>query len=291
MAITSPGLVLAIDSIWGFIKPKIDALQKIGATDFSADAPGIDIKPGATIKVPIASVAAASEYNESTNNYRTGGSTTYGSLSCTHYLQGFDVSGADIDKGSNATRLKQMFSRRAGAGIGLACQNNARTALDALTASTGVTLPASPTLAQYIALGSDKTWLDKSASCLVLNGAELALVRGVCAAAHLAGSDDEIARYLGFGSIAYIPGMTARAVIAPPSSVGFLARVPAIIARYVQAGAETDPDSGLSIGVIVADNQDTNKQIVDADIWFGTATISSNALATAAGAIKVGTSA
>ena len=34
MAITSPGLALAIHPLFGFIKPTLDAIQKIGATDF-----------------------------------------------------------------------------------------------------------------------------------------------------------------------------------------------------------------------------------------------------------------
>jgi hypothetical protein len=52
MALTSPGLVLSIDALFGFIRPPVRKLARLGATDFSADAPGIDIKPGATIKSP-----------------------------------------------------------------------------------------------------------------------------------------------------------------------------------------------------------------------------------------------
>ena len=75
----------------------------------------------------------------------------------------------------------------------------------------------------------------------------------------------------------------------PPSSVGFIARVPEIIARYAQAGAETDPESGLSIGIVVADDQAHNREVVNADLWFGCALLSANAEATKAGVIKVGT--
>ena len=290
MAITAPGLTLAIEPLFGAIKPVLGTIQKIGATDFSAAAPGADIKPGTTVKYPISSIEQASEYNASTNNYTTGGSTSWASLTATHFLKGYDLCGEDIDKGVNASRIRQLFTLRAGGAIGRAVQSATSTALDGATASTGVTLPAAPTLAQYIALAADKAWLDRASSCLVLNGAELALVRGVCAAAHLAGSDDEIARYLGFGSLALLPGMTARAVIVPESSVGFLARVPAIAAKYVQAGVQSDPDTGLSVGIVVADDQANNRQIANADLWFGAAVLSANAAASTAGVVKVGTS-
>lgn len=45
MAITSPGLALAIHPLFGFIKPTLDAIQKIGATDFSDDAPASKSSP------------------------------------------------------------------------------------------------------------------------------------------------------------------------------------------------------------------------------------------------------
>jgi hypothetical protein len=73
--------------------------------------------------------------------------------------------------------------------------------------------------------------------------------------------------------------------------MGFLSRVPAIIANYPEAGVETDADTGLSVGIVIADDQATNKRVANADLWFGCYLISANAGATTAGAIKVGTSA
>lgn len=127
-------------------------LSRLGSTDFSAESPGVEIAPGATIKVPVSSVAAASEYNATSNNYLTGGATTFATLTATHYLQGFDIAGEDIDAGLSAPRIKQLFSRRAGAGIVMAAGNVVKAALDGCTASTGVKLPAAPTIDQYTAL-------------------------------------------------------------------------------------------------------------------------------------------
>lgn len=243
------------------------------------------------MKYPISSISAASAYNASTNHYRTGGATEWGTLTATHYLQGYDLSGADIDSGVDGPRVRQLFSRRAGAGISAAIQKTTADGLDGAAVSTAVTLPASPTISEYIAAGANLKWLDKASSALVVNGAELALIKGVFAAANMPVPNSEIAAFLGFADLVLVPGLTARAAIVPASSVGFIGRVPTIIARYVEAGAETDPDSGLSIGIVVADDQDHNRIIVNADLWFGVAVLSSNAAATTQGVIKVGTSA
>ena len=66
MAITSPALTLAMDAMFGNIKPVIDALKKLGATDFSADAPGFQVKPGATIKIPVSSIEASTTIRATT---------------------------------------------------------------------------------------------------------------------------------------------------------------------------------------------------------------------------------
>lgn len=290
MALASPGLVLAVEALFGYIRPAIANLAKLGATDFSDGAPGVEIKPGATIKVPVSSVAAASAFNAETNNYRTGGSTSWAELTATHYLQGFDLKGTDIDEGANAAKIKQLFSRRAGAGIALAAHNVAKAALDGATASTGVTLPAAPTIAQYVALGGSLSWLDKASAVLAVNGAEAGLIKGAFFDKGVSGDEAALAKYMGFQDIVVIPGLTARACVVPASSMGFIGRVPAIIARYVEAGAETDPETGLSVGIVVADDQDLNRQIVNGDLWFGATVLSANAGATTAGVVKVGTS-
>lgn len=289
MAITSPGLVLASHALFGQVKPLLDSLKKLGPTDFSADAPPVDIKPGATVKVPVSDVSKAGVYDATDNHYRTGGSTSWHTLTANHYLEGFDLTGVDIDSGVNAERIRQLFSARASIGIAMAVQDAVKTALNGVTASTAVTIPASPTLAQYVALAHAVDWADGSLCALAVNNAELAQIKGVFAAAHLAGSLDEIAEYMGFRSLVLVPGMTARAVIVPASTIGFIGRVPTYIARYVQTGAEVDEDTGLAIGIVVADDQDHNRQIVDADLWFGTTVLSANAGATTKGAIKVGT--
>jgi len=291
MAITSPGLVLAVEALFGFVRPTMVKLSKLGATDFSDAAPGFEVKPGTTIKVPVSSVSAASEYNEETNNYLTGGDTAWAQLTAVHYLQGFDLKGVDLDNGVNAAKIKQLFSRRAGAGIALAAHNAAKAALDGVTASTGVTLPAAPTIAQYEALAGTIGWLDKASAVLAVNGAEGGLIKGAFFDKGVAGDEQQLAAYLGFSDLVVIPGMTARACIVPPSSMGFIGRVPAIIARYAEAGSETDPETGLAVGIVVADDQGKNRQVVNGDLWFGAAVQSANAGATAAGVIKVGTSA
>lgn len=291
MALTSPALTLAVESLFGYIKPATDVMRKMGFTDFSADAPGVDIKPGTTMKYPLSSVTAASVYDASTNNYLTGGSTDWGTLTATHFLQGFDITGTNIDEGVNASRMKQLFSARAGAGIAYAAKNTIVSALDGTTASTGVQLTATPTLAQYDALAESTTWLDKGNAVLVVNGAEWANIKSVLHAAHLSATKEAAAEELGFKDIVVLGSMKARACIVPFSSIGFIARVPAIGVKYAEAGTETDEDSGLSIGIVVAEDQATNKQVVNGDLWFGVAALSANAVASSAGIIKVGTSA
>ena len=87
-------------------------------------------------------------------------------------------------------------------------------------------------------------------------------------------------------------GMTRRMCIVPYSSIGFIARVPALIADYEESGVETDEKSGLSIGIVVAEEQKLNRRVVNGDLWFGCAAISASANATSTkGIIKVGTAA
>ena len=292
MAITSPALTLAMDAMFGNIKPVIDALKKLGATDFSADAPGFQVKPGATIKIPVSSIEAASEYNDTSNNYLTGGNTDWATLTATHYLKGFDVSGVNVDQGCDAPKMKQLFTARAGAGIAAAVQNNLKSALDGATASTGITLKLitsseGPTIDEYLALGDTSTWLNKSTSMLALNGTLLANIKKVFAAQNIIGTPDELAQYMGFAGCVLVPGMTARAAIVPAGSMGFLGRVPAIIARFMEAGSQMDEDTGLSVGIVVADDQAHNRLVANADLWFGTALKSAPAGADKAGVIKI----
>lgn len=309
MAITSLALSMSIEAMFGAAKPATDTLQKLGSVDFSDAAPGIDIKPGSTIKVPFSTVKEAVAFKSkqevdaagsgTVNNYLTGGTTSYGDLAATHYLQGFDVSGTDIDKGVNAPRLKNVFAKRAGMGIALACMGAVRTALDGLNAySGGGTLTATSansgagaTVADYLGLAGTITWLDKTTSVLAVNGATLADIKAKLAAVNVVpASLKELANYLGFLDVVLIPGMTARAAIVPCGTFGSIARVPSVFADYKEFGVETDEDSGLSVGIVVANDQGDNRQVVNADLWFGCITAKAsytNSTTFASGAFKV----
>ena len=291
MALTSPALTLAVPALFGNIKPATDLLKRLGPADFSANAPEYTVKPGATIKVPVSSIAAASAYNASTNNYLTGGSTDWASLTSAHYLQGFDISGVNVDQGVDKARMEQLFTKRAGSGIAYAVQGALKTCLDGTTASTGVTIAAvgTVTLDGYMGLAAAKDWYTASQSVLAVNGTEYANIKGLFAAKSIVGTDAELAAFLGFKDLILVPGMTARICIVPDGSIGFLGRVPAIIANYPEVGVEVDPDTGLAVGIVIADDQATNKRVANADLWFGAYAISANAGATTAGVIKVGT--
>lgn len=290
MAITAPGLTLAIPALFGCIKPQVDALRKLGAVDFAASADGImPVKPGATVKVPISSVTAASEYDYDDNNYLTGGETSWASLTCTHYLQGFDISGENVDQGVSQAGIENKFSRRAGSGISASMQGAVKTALDGATTSTGVTVPAIGTavLSDYMNIGADITWLNKSTSALAVNGTALADIKKLFAAGHIIGTDEQLAQFMGFRDLVLVPGMTARFAVVPDTAIGFLARVPAIVADYPQAGAEVDEDTGLAVGIVLANDQAHNRKVLSADLWFGAKVLSANAAATQAGVIKI----
>lgn len=291
MALTSPAITVAVPALFGAIRPTLDTLRRLGATDFSSDAPEYDIKPGATIKIPVSSVSAASAYNDTTNNYTTGGTTDWATLVCTHYLKGFDISGVNVDQGVDAAKMKQLFALRAGKSIAAAAMANAKTALDGVTASTAVKLPAlaSAGISDYQTLGSNLIWLDRANAVLALNATEYAHVKAVFAAANVIGTERELAEFIGFRDIVCVPGLTARAVIVPDGAVGFLARVPTIIADYPEYGTEVDDESGLAVGIVRANDQDHNRVVIDADLWFGTSVLSAPAGATTAGAVNVGT--
>lgn len=291
MALTSPALTLSIEAMFANIKPTLNALKKLGVTDFSAEKPSVEIKPGATIKVPVSSVSAASAYNETSNNYLTGGQTDWATLTATHYLQGFDITGVNVDQGVDANRMKQLFTSRAGTGIAMAVQNAVKSALDGVTASSHtagkIAATSTITMEGYMGIGEGINWLDKESSCLVVNGVELASIRAKFAANHIVGSLTELAQYMGFKDMVVVPGMTARAAIVPANSIGFLGRVPSIVAKYLEIGTETDPDTGLSVGIVIADDQAKNRLVANADLWFGCATQGAPAAAGTAGIIKL----
>lgn len=290
MALNSPALTLSVEALFGHIKPSFEIIAALGPTDFSAEAPGIDIKPGATVKIPLSTVGAAAAFDETSNNYLTGGNTSWATLTAAHYLQGFDLKGTDLDNGANESRVKQLFSRRCGAGISMAFIAAIKNALDGCTASTGVTLPASAGLADYDKLATAKDWYNPMECCLVLNGAEYANLKGVMHGSHLSASPAALAEELGFKKVIVLSGMTARAVIVPYGALGFMARVPELVADYKESGVETDPDSGLSVGIVVATDQKINREVVNGDLWFGVAAVSASAnAATTQGIIKVGT--
>ena len=285
MALTSPAVTLAVEAMFGNIKPTLNALKKLGITDFSAEKPGVDIKPGATIKVPVSSITAASEYDAEKNNYMTGGSTDWATLVATHYLQGFDIAGVNVDQGVDAAKMKQRFTARAGSGIALACQNAVKTALDGVTASSKVTAPDAA--AGYLGLGDEISWLDKATSILAVNGTTLADIKAKFAAINIHGSITELAQYMGFADMVLIPGMSAKCAIVPANSMGFIGRVPAIVADYKEFGTETDPDTGLAVGIVIASDQDHNRLVANADLWFGCTVQGAPAAAGTAGIIKV----
>lgn len=299
MAITSPGLVAAIPALFGNVKPCLDALKKLGFTDFAASVPDVNVAPNSTVKVPISSVTAASAYNASSNNYLTGGNIALASLTATHYLKGFDVTGADIETGFDLNRMKQLFTVPAGLSISAAIQSNIKSAFNAATwsASSVVTLgtigaqTGAPTLANYLNLAGGVDLVDKSLCTIAVNGTLLTDIKAKLAGANVvATSLTEIAQFMGFKDMVLIPGMTPRAVIVPMGSVGFLARVPKLIARYLESDTQTDDDTGLSIGIVIADNQADNKIVANADLWFGTAVqaaTESGGSITAGGAIKI----
>lgn len=287
--ITAPGITLAIDALFGNMKPNVDVLRKMGMTDFSAEAPGLDIKPGTTMKVPLSTVTEALEYDEDSNNYLTGGDTEYGTLTATHFLQGYDIKGVDVDKGVNAPRIKQLFSYRCAGGCSMAMLGVLKTSLNGVTASTGVQIPDSPDLANYTGMAADLKWLHREMATLVVNGAEWSKIQAAMHAKNLSATKANAAEELGFASIVVLPGMKPRACIVPAFSMGFIGRVPAIVADYEQSGAETDPDSGLTIGLVVANDQEHNRKVINGDLWFGAIALSAPAAADSAGIIKVGT--
>lgn len=287
--ITAPGITLAIDALFGNLKPNVDVLRKMGMTDFSADAPGIDIKPGTTMKVPLSTVTEALEYNEDSNNYLTGGNTEYGTLTATHFLQGYDIRGVDVDKGVNAPRIKQLFSVRCAGGCSMAMLGVLKTSLNGVTASTGVQIPDDSALADYTGMAADLKWLHREMATLVVNGAEWSKIQAAMHAKNLSATKANAAEEIGFARIVVLPGMTPRACIVPAFSMGFIGRVPAVMADFEQAGAETDPDSGLTLGLVVANDQAHNRKVINGDLWFGAIALSANAAATEAGIIKVGT--
>ncbi len=291
MALTSPSLTLAEVALWANIKPALDTIRKLGLTDFTKEAPNLAIKPGTTIKVPVSSITAASAYNASTNNYLTGGDTAWASLTATHYLQGYDITGTNVDQGVDAGKMKQLFTSRAGSGIAAACLGAIATALDATTTSTGVTIAAAgtATAAAYMGLGDSLAWLDKANTIVAIKGAELAQLKAKFAAINVTGTLTELAQMMGFKDMVVVPGMTDRICLVPANSLGTIARVPALVADYKEAGTMTDPDSELSIGVVIATDQATNKLVANADLWFGVTTQSANAGATTAGIVNVGT--
>lgn len=289
MAINSIALQLSVAELFKQALPAVDLIAKLGYTDFSASAPEIKIGSGQTVKMPLGDSGVADVFAKGTNDYLSSADPDLVNLTATHILSGHTVDGEGLDSADYAPRYKQIFAAKAGRAVGAKMKALAAAALDGATASTGVTLPATPTLANYMALATAKPWIDGNMATLVVNGAEAAKIKGVFAAAHLVPTNEQIAEFLGFRGFAVLNGMTARAAIVPEGCFGMLGRVPTIIANYRESGVEVDSESGLAIGIVVADNQGSNEIKVSADAWFGAACKSAPATAATAGVVKVGT--
>ena len=97
-----------------------------------------------------------------------------------HFLKGYDISGTDIDRGVDAGRIEQLFSRRAATGILMAMSDTTATALDGVTLSTGITPPAAPTAEEYLKPAGSVTAKNKVnalGSVLALSGTELGKIK------------------------------------------------------------------------------------------------------------------
>ena len=289
--VTNPGLNLAIPAFFGHMKPMLADLRRLGATDFSAQAPGTELKPGATMTIPLASVTAAGIFNSSTNNYLTGGGTKWMTATAQHIHQGYDISGLDIDRAADHGRIEERFSRRASAGVAMTISSQVAAAFDAVTASTAITLVASPTLAAYQKLFGEVCDLNKInpyMCTLALSGAELGKIKAAFHAVGISATTNrDLAQLLDFGDVVVLPGVAGRMWIVPPSSFGTIACPPTILDGYIATGIETDDDTGFSVAITVAFDQELNRRVTNVGVWFGCALISAAADGSTPGIIKV----
>lgn len=272
-SICSPALTLSVEALFGRVNPAIAELSKIGWTDFSNEAPEYAVKPGATLTIPIADTAMASEFGATfedgtKNNYLHGGATSWVDLTAKHWLNGFDISGVDIDNGVNAQKMKNLFAIRAGDGIARSMLDQVKTYLNSFTA-TPVEVSGEG-LSKFYALASA---VDDASKCvLVMSGTVLAEIKGAFAEKNIVADNKELASFLGFKDISVIPGVggdTFQIVAVPETCFGVIGRVPTLIANYMEKGTQTDEGTGFSIGICVADDQANNRQVVNADFWFG----------------------
>lgn len=269
MAIQSPALSVGLATLFGDIRPALDVVKRLGGSyDFSDGPDGIVLAPaGETVKVPISSVNAAGVYNATTNNYFTGADTDWASMTPTLYLKGFDISGVDVDKGCDAKKFENLFTRRASKSIGAAILAAVPTVFGA-----PVSTSRAYTIADLMQIGAEYSWLDKSRAALVVNGATFGKIKAAFATAQTF-TKQEITEALGFREIVVMPCGADEWHVIPDGAFGMRAAVPTAVAKYAETGVETDEESGFSVGIKVANDEAHNRIIVNVDCWFGMWTI------------------
>lgn len=287
--IKSAALSASVGELFAKATPALAKVAQLGFTDFAATAPEFYIAPNATIKAPLFGSGVAAAFAAGSNDFLSGSEQT-GTMTASNLLIGHSITGQTLDGIDGAPRIKQIFAARAGMGLGAGAIALACTALDSASTSS-INIPAigTVTLAQYQGLVNKKDWIQPALSVLVLNGAEMANVKALFAANGVIATPEELAAYLGFAAVVCMP-TTARAFIIPEGCFGMLGRVPTLVANYRESGVEVDPETGLAVNIVVADDQASNKIKVSANAWLAAGIKSySSSAATVPGVIKIGT--
>lgn len=223
-------------------------------TDFSADA----VAPGSTLKIGVNSVTQAATFDSSSNNYATGKeSISFASVSMSHFV--------DSEKFTDAQLLEvpeNVFNKAAAAcarGITLAISDAIDdTFVAASMTGTALTVPHDGSLTKADIAGlSAQTDADAARCVLVFNRAYYAKCLALLDAAVYGGAEAIRAGRLdagvyGFKSIqwAKLPDTIVGAVV-PENGIVIAGRaVPCYSkAAYSDYRLETDPETGLTIGL------------------------------------------
>lgn len=255
--------------------------------DFAHNFRDLEDRKGAAVVVPVFDLSAATEFNESTNDYCTnaGGVDAATVTLSSHLKQGITYTDRD------AVETEVQWFRDGGKAVGDSVARGIYNTVMGLINTTNVTLTADAALsskANFAALGSiaDANNLDISQTVLMLNPTTYDTLLGTLDAYVYGGPEAIRSGYIpelyGFKAVVRAVGLNSafKAVLADVNSIGMASRYLEPVGKDVLTAAwkGTDENSGLTIGFRAFSQPCKGRNYLIGEVLFGAKIIRNSGL-------------
>lgn len=282
-SLTSPQLVFAANKAIIAAHRAIDSIR-LFSTDFTADA----VQPGTTLKIPVYKAQAAA-FNAESNDYENpDGTVTWASITFGNHVKStFEFTDKDFLEFARSG-VWENATRASGESIALSIVDAVGGLVTAANITNDETL-ASITLANIAALR--KTCVDygiePSKTVLLLDPANFAVLLSLLPSLAYGGSEairnGVIPSLYGFKAVSEFSGFKATettlvGALIPEDAIAVAGRVVPVDspAVYQEVGTETDPQSGLTLGIRRHGSPKTGTNFCTVEALFGAGFVQAN---------------